>query len=212
MKKDKSIRFTKKKSSIDKRLRLDYIDHDIATIPCKVDSFYDVIDSYSVKNYETITPEFVEYINNIVDDIPKNYPIVINIVSKELTNEEKSIIEDTILDEYAYDLGRAEKEIKELNRNFILLTIGVILSGILMWKLEFIQDISYELIAILFWFFGESFIECIVFDGRELRKKHVLAARLACCKVVFSSSYDEEDYSKDEKDEIYNEIIKIIKE
>ena len=56
---------------------------------------------------------------------------------------------------------------------------------------------SYELIAILFWFFAESFVECVVFDGRELRKKHALAARLACCKVVFSSSYDEEDYSKD---------------
>ena len=81
-----------------------------------------------------------------------------------------------------------------------------------MWKLEFIQDFSYELIAILFWFFGESFIECIVFDGRELRKKHALAARLACCKVVFSSSYDEEDYSKDEKEEIYREIIQNIKE
>lgn len=212
MKKEKTIRFTKKKSSIDKRLRMDYIDHDIATIPCKVDSFYDVIDSYSIKNYETINPEFVEYINNIVDDIPKNYPIVINIVSKELTNEEKSIIEYTILDEYAYDLGRAEKEIKSLNRNFILLTIGVILSGILMWKLEFIQDFSYELIAILFWFFGESFIECIVFDGRELRKKHELAARLACCKIIFSNTYDEEDYSKDEKEEIYKEIIKNINE
>lgn len=212
MKRDKSIRFTKKKSSIDKRLRMDYIDHDIATIPCKVDSFYDVINSYSVKNYETINPTFVEYINDIVDDIPKNYPIVINIVSNNLTDEEKDIIEYTILDEYAYDLGRAEKEIKDLNRNFILLTVCAILSGVLMWKLEFIQDFSYELIAILFWFFGESFIECIVFDGRELRKKHALAARLACCKVVFSSSYDEEDYSKDEKEEIYREIIQNIKE
>lgn len=212
MKRDKSIRFTKKKSSIDKRLRMDYIDHDIATIPCKVDSFYDVIDNYSVKNYETINPAFVEYINNIVDDIPKEYPIVINIVSNNLTDEEKDIIEYTILDEYAYDLGRAEKEIKDLNRNFILLTVCAILSGVLMWKLEFIQDFSYELIAILFWFFGESFIECIVFDGRELRKKHALAARLACCKVVFSSSYDEEDYSKDEKEEIYREIIQNIKE
>lgn len=212
MKSDKSIRFTKKKSSIDKRLRMDYIDHDIATIPCKVDSFYDVINSYSVKNYETINPAFVEYINDIVDDIPKNYPIVINIVSNNLTDEEKDIIEYTILDEYAYDLGRAEKEIKDLNRNFILLTVCAILSGVLMWKLEFIQDFSYELIAILFWFFGESFIECIVFDGRELRKKHALAARLACCKVVFSSSYDEEDYSKDEKEEIYREIIQNIKE
>ena len=212
MKSDKSIRFTKKKSSIDKRLRMDYIDHDIATIPCKVDSFYDVIDNYSVKNYETINPAFVKYINNIVDDIPKEYPIVINIVSNNLTDEEKDIIEYTILDEYAYDLGRAEKEIKDLNRNFILLTVCAILSGVLMWKLEFIQDFSYELIAILFWFFGESFIECIVFDGRELRKKHALAARLACCKVVFSSSYDEEDYSKDEKEEIYREIIQNIKE
>lgn len=81
--------------------------------------FFDVIDRYSVKNYETISPDFVEYVNNIVDDIPKNYPIVINIISKNLKDEEKSIIEYTILDEYAYDLGRIEKELKELNKNFI---------------------------------------------------------------------------------------------
>ena len=154
----KSIRFTKKKSSIDERLRMDYIDHDIATIPCRVDSFFDVIDRYSVKKYETISPDFVEYVNNIVDDIPKNYPIVINIISKNLTDEEKSIIEYTILDEYAYDLGRIGKELKELNRNFILTTIGTILSGVLLWKLDLVKDFSYELIAILFWFFAESFI------------------------------------------------------
>lgn len=203
----KSINYTKKKSSIDKRLREDYIDNDIATIPCKVDSFNDVINRYSIKDYETLNPEFNDYINSIVDDIPKNYPIVINIISKNLTNEEKIIIEDTIVDELAYNLGEIENEIKQQRNNYIKLFIGTVVSGILLWILELFENFPFEIMVVVFWFFCETFISDIVIDGRELRKKHALAARLACLKVVFSSDYDDDDYSKDEKEQIYKEVI-----
>ena len=46
--------YDRKSGNLEKRLEKDYIDHGIATIPCKISGFDDVISPYSVKGYESL--------------------------------------------------------------------------------------------------------------------------------------------------------------
>ena len=52
--------FESRKGHLDYRVKRDYIRNGIATIPCRVTDYSDVISTYSVKGYETLNPEFFE--------------------------------------------------------------------------------------------------------------------------------------------------------
>ena len=72
--------YNNKKSNIETRLRNEYIDQGIATIPCNVNSIEDIISPYSVPGYESLNGSFIEYISGIVDAVPDYCPIVLSIV------------------------------------------------------------------------------------------------------------------------------------
>lgn len=76
------LAYKRKRSDVEKRLRKEFIDHGIATIPCKVSGMDDILSSYSVPGYESLNSEFVDYLINITELIPEEYPIVLNIVGK----------------------------------------------------------------------------------------------------------------------------------
>ena len=209
----KNIRvYSRKRSNLEKRLEREFLDHGIATVPCKVSGMDDIISTYSVKGYESLDSGFVEYLCDIVDLVPEEYPIVLDIVGKKFTKEEQEIIRCTIKDDFAYDLGIVEKENKYHLRIFFGMLAGICLSGLLLIYFEWWALVPLELLFVLFWFFADTFTEYLLIDGRQLYKQRIRAARLACLKIEFSEEYDEQDYSEEEAKKVFDDLNCEIKE
>ena len=209
--------FESRKSHIDYRIKRDYIRNGVAVIPCKISNFNDVINTYSVKNYEILNQDFVDYIEVTAEVIPIEYPIVIDIIEDCLSDEDRKNIEETIRDEFAYSLGIAENEEQRHKKRFIFMLIGLIISAILMVFMESLGEmllgviesfgeIPRELVVIAFYFMGDTLCDYIFLTGHDLRRERRLAGRLASIKVEFSKSYDDSDYTESEVEQLYSEI------
>ena len=95
------------------------------SIPCRISDYGDVISSYSVENLETLNPDFTDYVKEVAEVTPDDLPIVLNVVGGGLTQAQQKTIEETILDDFAYDLGVVEK--KECRHTWIFWSMLVIL-------------------------------------------------------------------------------------
>lgn len=198
--------YNHKKSNIETRLQNEFIDHGIATIPCKVNGIEDIISPFSVSGYESLNGSFIEYISGIIDVVPDYCPIVLSIVGHKFTEKQQSIIRSTIVDDCAYALGSVEKENRHHLRIFLWMAVGLILSCILLTIFKWQESIQLELLFVVFWFCADVFVDYLLIEGRQLKKQRIRAARLACLKVAFSEEYDERDYSEEEAEEIRNEL------
>ena len=200
--------FESRKGNLDYRLKRDYIKNGIATLPCSISDYNDVISAYSVQADKTLNAEFFDYIKTSVGFVPLEYPIVLNIIGNCLSQEERIIIKDTIRDDFAYKLGMVEKEEKRHIKVFLLLLVGLILSGISLYLTHTMADEPRGLFFILFWFTGYTLCDYIFLTGHELRKKRQMAGRLASIKVVFSEKYEDPNYTDRDVDRLLNEIKK----
>lgn len=204
--------FESRRGHLDDRIKRDYVRNGIATIPCRISDYSDVISPYSVKDCETLNTEFVDYIKEAAELTPSDCPLVLNIIGDCLSQEEKMTIEDTILDDFAYDLGVVEKNEKRHVRTFILMLVGLIfLVGLLMFT-KSMEEEPRELIFILFYFIGDTLCDYIFLTGYDLRRDRRLAGRLASIKVVFSETYKSPNYTESDVDRLYSEIEKDINE
>ena len=70
---------------------------------------------------------------------------------------------ETIEDHFAYELGVVENHEKRHTRTFILMLIGMVLSGILLWLTRTLEEESRELFFVLFWFLGEFVVIAVVY-------------------------------------------------
>ena len=116
------------------------------------------------------------------------------------------IIEDTILDDFAYDLGVVEREEKRHTRIFCLMMISLILLVIILMFTRKMKEEPRELIYILFYFIGDTLCDYIFLTGYDLRRDRRLAGRLVSIKVVFSESYEAPNYTEREVEQLYSEI------
>ena len=198
--------YDRKRGNMKRRLEKEFIDHGIATIPCKVNGIDDIISPYSVAGYESLNSEFVEYVNDIADLIPKEYPIVLSIVGHKFTKAEQETIVRTVEDDFAYDLGTVEEENKYHLRVFLWMVAGILLSGVMLTVFEWWATAPLELLFVFFWFFADTFVDYLFIEGRQHRKQRLNAAQLACMKVEFSEEYDELDYSEEEAEKIFDEM------
>ena len=204
--------FESRKGNLDDRLKRDYVRNGIATLPCKISCYDDVISSYSVKGYETLSAEFSDNLKTSVEFVPPEYPVVLNIIGDCLSAEEKIIITDTIQDTFAYELGAVEKEEKRHTKVFIFMIVGLILSGILLYFTHTVADEPRELFYVLFWFMGDTLCDYIFLTGYDLRHDRRMAGRLASIKVAFSDKYEEPNYTESDVDRLYSEIEKDVRE
>lgn len=212
MKKNVGKIFESRKGQMDYLLERDFINNGIATFPVKISSYYDVIHPLSVRRYETPNPDFIDLIESGAEVIPSDCPIVLNIMEDCLTEEERKIIATTIKEYYAYKLGVVEKEEKRHTKRFLIMTIGLILSAFLLWLSEGLDEISRELLFVLFWFMGDTLCDYILLTGHDLRRDRRAAGQLASIKVTFAKSFDESDYTKEEVNKLYSDIEKDVKE
>lgn len=198
--------YKRKRGDIKKRIERDFVDHGIATIPCKVSGIEDIISSYSVEGYESLNSEFIEYIKEIADIIPEKYPIVLSIVGGKFTKKEQEIIKGTIEGEAAYGLGLAEKNNKHLFKMGFGMAIGAVVFGIAVVSLKWLPELPMEFLNIVFWVFAWTLVEYVVFEAVEHRRQRRKAARLACITVDFSEEYDDSDYSENEAQKIFQDL------
>lgn len=204
--------FEARRGRLDYRVKRDYVRNGIATIPCRISDYSDVISPYSVKGCETLNKEFEDYLKEAADLTPPECPLVLNIIGDCLSQEEKKTIEDTILDDFAYDLGVVEKNEKRHTRIFCLMLVGLIfLVGLLMFTRS-MEEEPRELIYILFYFIGDTLCDYIFLTGYDLRRDRRLAGRLASIKVIFSESYEDRNYTQSDVEELYSEIEKDVNE
>ena len=204
--------FESRRGRLDYRVKRDYVRNGIATIPCRISDYGEVISPYSVKGYETLNKEFEDYLKEAADLTPPECPLVLNIIGDCLAQEEKTTIEDTILDDFAYDLGVVEKNEKRHTHVFRFMLIGMILSLLLLWITESLADEPRELLYVLFWFMAENLCDYIFLTGHDLRWSRRLAGRLASIKVVFSETYEATNYTESDVQQLYSEIERDVNE
>ena len=200
--------FETREAHLDYRVKRDYIRNGITAIPCRISGYSDVISTYSVKGYETLNPDFVGYLKTTAEVTPPEYPIVLNIIGGNLSQEEKNTIEEIIRNDFAYDLGLVEKEEKRHKHTFCFMFFGLLISGVLLWLTETLAEEPREVFFILFWFMGETLCDYIFLTGHDIRMERRFAGRLASIKVIFSESYEEPDYTDSEINQLYSEIEK----
>ena len=104
--------FESRKSHIDFRIKRDHIENGIATVHCCISGYNDIFNPYSAKSQEGLNFDFVDYLQNIAEPIPDEYPLVLNIIGNCLSDEEKKIIAENIRDDFYYKLGNVEKELE----------------------------------------------------------------------------------------------------
>ena len=92
------------------------------------------------------------------------------------------------------------------------MTIGLILSGVMLWYTKNMADEPRELLYLLFWFMGENLCDYLFLTGYELRRDRRQAGRLASIKVIFSDSYQDPHYTDDDVEKLYSEIEKAVNE
>lgn len=198
--------FESRKGNLDERVRDDYLKNGIVTIPCNVSDYGDVISTYSVKGFETLNPEFVDYVTDAAELTPPECPIVLDIISDCLSPEEQAAIELTIRDDFAYDLGKVEREERRHTRIFCFMIVLLAVFGVALWLTEAGAEVPREVLFILFWFAGDTLADYILLTGHDLRRDRRLAGRLASVKVVFSKSYEKRQYTQEDVSRLYSEI------
>ena len=201
--------FLKRDAKLEKRLKEDYIDNGIASLPCKVTGMDDIISRFSVPGYETLSPEFSDYIEASAGFIPAEYPIVLEISGCCFSEEEQAIIRSTIHEDYTYELGAVQRENRKQLIIALLMLVGMIVTGFLTFGIQGIANTAMEVLYIFFWFFADLTACYFCLDGFENRKKRLLAGRLADMTVYFSVKYDDSAVTDEDAQTVYEELEKM---
>lgn len=201
--------FLKRDAKLERRLREDYIDNGIASLPCRVSGMEDMLSRFSVPGYETLSPEFAEYIESSAAFIPAEYPIVLEISGCRLSEEEQNLIRRTIHEDYAYELGVVQRENRRQLIVALLMFVGMIITGFLTFGVQAFTDTVIEIIYIFFWFFADLTVCYFLLDGFENRKKRLLAGRLADMTIFFSEEYDDSAVTNEDAQSVYRELEKM---
>lgn len=199
--------FMARKSNVENRVKKTYIDHDMAVIPCRVEDYYDIINRYSVPGLESLNPEFCAYLDDTINYIPAEYPLVVEITGKKFSLEEQERIRDTILTDSAYNLSDAEEEVRYYRRLFLYVLLGTILSTGLILLAQNLTDVAAEFFYVIYWFFADTLVRFLLQDRFELREKRLLAGRKASLTVRFYEKFDDSSYTDTEAKELVNEIL-----
>lgn len=180
--------FSKKKVDVSKYVKDFYVENGLAYISCNVKDYNDIIDRYSVDNYEWLEESFTRFIESNATYVPTEYPIVLEICGTDFTQDQKDTIEATIADYYALKLGDCQLLLEQNRRKAILLAVFGILFAFVVLKgvgLFQINKAASEAMLIFYWFFLWTFVEVAMFDRQELVSAKVDAAQMASIKVVF---------------------------
>lgn len=198
--------FSKRDADLPQRVKSEFIDSGIATIPCNVSSYDDIVSRYSVKGYETLNPEFTDYVEGAAAFIPAEYPIVLEISGKAFSDEEQESIRNTIREDFLYGLGGIQAENKKQMLVSLFMMAGMLISGFLVFYKKGIPAVSLEFIYIFFWFFADIFVSYVILENPENIRRRTRAGRLASMTVVFSEEHDDSALTEEDVRYVYDDM------
>ena len=204
--------FLRRDAKLDERIRTDYIDNGIATLPCRVTGMEDIISHYSVPGYETLSSEFADYVESTAGFIPAGYPIVLEISGCRFTEQEQAVIRRTVRDDFTYDLGAVQKANRRKLLVALAMLIGMIATGLLTFGTSFMGDSAVEVAYIFFWFFADMTVCYFLLDSFGDRRERLLAGRLADMELYFSEDYDDSAVTDEDARLVYEALEKSAKE
>ena len=124
-------KFNKKKFNYNKYVKEFYVEKGIAHVYANVTSYDDIISRYSVKNYEVLNDDFINYLEQVTYYIPIVYPVVLSIEGCKFSLEEEKIIEEKVKEYFGLKLSDATMNLKENRRKSLIL----LLVSFLTWSL-----------------------------------------------------------------------------
>jgi hypothetical protein len=201
--------FRKKEVDLGKFVNHYYIENGLAYISCNVKGIFDIVNPYSVENYEVINSGFADFIEENAYYIPVEYPIVLEICGTNFTAGQQEMIKRIVTDYYALRLGDKQIDLK-INRNktIFLFVMGILFFGIF-WFLNAINvtDAIIDFSSLIFWFFIWEFGDLVWYERRKLISDKTEAGQLASMKVVFKEKFVDTPLSPQASEKIIEEIF-----
>lgn len=206
-------RFRRTKFNYDKFLQRYYIENEDAYISSKVTAYSDIINPFSVKNYEWVNKEFVSYIEECAYFIPPENKIILEICGCKFTQKQQDTIRRVILDYFGLQMEDKISDLANNTKIIIRLIIGVVLTGLFYIAISNTPLGSYALMEetkiVLFWFFLWELVGRIAIERRDLQTEKLYAGQLAALRINFSdektlSMVDPNIEELDELDELEN--------
>lgn len=180
-------KFKKKKFNYNKFVKDFYIENGKAHIYAKVDSYEDIISKFSVREYEVLNRKFSNYLEELTYYIPVEYPVVLEISGCNFTEEEETIIEETIKDHFGLKLSDAEMDLKDNRRSSLVLLIASLVTLAFLYVL-FRTDVGavfMEAYLVIVWFFLWTYSDFEFIERPKLKIRKLDFAQLASMKIRF---------------------------
>ena len=180
-------KFNKKKFNYNKYVKEFYVEKGIAHVYANVTSYDDIISRYSVKNYEVLNDDFINYLEQVTYYIPIVYPVVLSIEECNFSLEEEKIIEEKVKEYFGLKLSDATMNLKENRRKSLILLLVSFLTWSLLSLFNYfnIAEIFMEAYLVIIWFFLWTFAEFEFIDRPKLKYDKLDMAQLASMKIVF---------------------------
>lgn len=180
-------KFNKKKFNYNKYVKEFYVEKGIAHVYANVTSYDDIISRYSVKNYEVLNDDFINYLEQVTYYIPIVYPVVLSIEGYKFSLEEEKIIEEKVKEYFGLKLSDATMNLKENRRKSLILLLVSFLTWSLLSLFNYfnIAEIFMEAYLVIIWFFLWTFAEFEFIDRPKLKYDKLDMAQLASMKIVF---------------------------
>ena len=184
-------KFKNTKFNYENFIREYYIDDDgKAYISTKVSSINDIISKHSIKDYEWVNPEFIDYVENMANYIPVEESIVLEICGYKFTDEEQQLIKKVLTQYFGLKFGDAIIDININKRKAMFLLGFGIISLILLVILNYIKILPTisELIVLSVWFFLWEYLDVSLLERSKLAVKKLERGQLANVKIIFNEN------------------------
>lgn len=199
--------FRRKVLDYDNIVNTYYIENNLAFISCNVSQYDEVISRHSVPGYEWLNPEFATFIEDNANNIPIEYPIILDMCGLSLTNEQKRTIRNVIRSYYILKYGDIQQK---LNSNWRKLLLEVLLGASYMLISSMFSVDQTTLFAqtgvVFFWFMLWGVLDCL-FVWRNLLDERSYMAQLAEIKIRYLEKFKEIPLSQAATTMIIDDVI-----
>lgn len=191
---------------LDKAVKKSYIDNGVGCLNIKVKNYHDIINPYSGEGYECLNPTFYSYVDNNVQYIPMNVPILLQIYGASFNSKQTEIIIEAIREYYAYKLGQAIEEHKASIKRLVLLFV----LSIIFLALSIITEDKHEglssFLNLAFCFYGSSVIAFFAAGYKANKAKRIRFGQLTNVYVVIGKEVNNSPITDKDRDTIYSAV------
>lgn len=199
--------FRRKVLDYDNVVKTYYIDNNLAFISCNVSRYDEIISKHSVSGYEWLDPEFAMFIEDNANNIPIEYPIVLDICGLSLRDDQEEIIRNVVRSYYVLKYGDIQQK---LSSNWRKLLLDMLLGAgyLLLSSLLSIDQTTLfaQTGVVFFWFMLWDALDSL-FVWRNLLDERSYMAQLAEMKIRFLENYKEIPISQAVTMKIISDVI-----